>query len=239
MMANRPAYPSDLTDGQWEILQPLIPPAKHGGRPRKADMRAVVDSIFYLLRTGCQWDALPKTYPPKSTVHEYYSDWRKDGALQTMHDALRDKVRRKAGRNPQPRKRGLLRGYDAGKKVSGRKRHIMVDTMGLLLDVCITGADWRDRKASIFLFHGAGERCTELKTIFADRGYNGDLPCLLAKSFTGAVLTIVPRHPGHNTFVVLPKRWIVERTFAWIVRCRRLAKDLEYTAAPRGWFNWR
>ena len=122
-----------------------------------------------------------------------------------------------------------MRGYDAGKKVSGRKRHIMVDTQGLLLEVCITGADWSDRKASAFLFHDAGQRFTRLQTIFADQGYSGEVPRILARIFTGAELTIVPRRQGQNTFVVLPKRWIVERTFAWIVRCRRLAKDLEYT----------
>ena len=122
-----------------------------------------------------------------------------------------------------------MRGYDAGKKVSGRKRHIMVDTQGLLLDVCITGADWSDRKASAFLFHDAGQHFTRLQTIFADQGYSGEVPRILARIFTGAELTIVPRRQGQNTFVVLPKRWIVERTFAWIVRCRRLAKDLEYT----------
>jgi len=113
--------------------------------------------------------------------------------------------------------------------VSGRKCHIMVDTPSLLLEVCITGAHWSDRKASIFLFHSAGERFTQLRTIFADQGYSGDAPRLLAEVFTVAELTIVPRQPGQNTFVVLPRRWIVERTFAWIVRCRRLAKDLEYT----------
>jgi len=102
MMTKRHSYPSDLTNEQWEILRPLIPSAKHGGRPRKTDMRAVVNAIFYLLRTGCQWDALPKTYPPRSTVHDYFSTWRKDGTLDAIHDALRDKVRRKAGKDPQP-----------------------------------------------------------------------------------------------------------------------------------------
>lgn len=102
MMPNRPSYPSDMTDEQWEVLCPLIPPAKHGGRPRQTDMRDVLDAIFYLLRTGCQWDALPRTYPPRSTVHDYYSAWRKDGTLESIHDTLRENVRRKAGRDPQP-----------------------------------------------------------------------------------------------------------------------------------------
>ncbi|HXV28760.1 MAG TPA: IS5 family transposase [Sinorhizobium sp.] len=236
-------YPSDLSDAEWALVAPLIPPAKHGGRKRSVDVREVLNAIFYVLSTGCQWNALPTDLPPKSTIYDYLDLWDWDGTLERIHHTLYIAVREKAGRETSPTlaiidaqsAKGAQKGgpsldqsgYDAGKKVKGRKRHILVDTLGLLLNVVVHPADVQDRNGVRPVLDRRTRRLFPfIERIFADASYQGSkLATALAKTGTWTI-AIVKRNELHR-FVVLPKRWIVERTLAWISRCRRLAKDFE------------
>ena len=235
-------YPSDLTDAEWALVSPLIPPAKSGGRPRTVNLREVLNAIFYLLWTGCQWKALPKDLPPKSTVWEYLELWDWDGTLKRIHHALYVEVREQAGREASPTTaiidtqsaRGALKGgasldpsgYDAGKKVQGRKRHILTDTLGLLLAVSVHPASVQDRDGAEALLREARRSFPFLERIIAEAGYQGQkMEAAVAR--TGRWELQIVRRCDRHRFVVLPKRWIVERTLAWISRCRRLARDYE------------
>ena len=234
-------YPSDLTDAEWALVEPAIPPAKRGGRPRDVNVREVLNAIFYVLSTGCQWQALPKDLPPKSTAHYYFMLWDWDGTLERIHHMLYVATREREGREASPTaaiidsqsaraaQKGAPRsqGYDAGKKVTGRKRHILVDTLGLLLNVVIHAADVQDRDGARLVLDRRTRRLFPfIERIFADAGYQGPaLAAAVAKTGTW-ILEIVKRNELHR-FVVLPKRWIVERTLAWISRNRRLARDFE------------
>jgi putative transposase len=234
----RQPYPSDLTDAQWERLAPLIPPALPGGRPRSVNLREVVNAIFYLNRQGCVWRALPHDLPPWGTVSYYYRRWRRDGTWRTIHDALRTQTRRAAGREESPSaaildsqsvkttEAGGPRGFDGGKLVKGRKRHLLVDTLGLVLLVVVLAANVQDRDGAKVLVERVQGRVPRLQIIWADGSYTGPL-VEWVKQRTGWLLQIVKRSDTQKGFVVLPKRWIVERTFGWLGRYRRLSKDYE------------
>jgi putative transposase len=237
----RKPYPTDLTDEQWSLLEPLIPAAKHGGRPREVNMREVLNTLFYLNRTGCQWSMLPHDLLPKSTVYDYFRQWRRDGTWQRMMDALRGQLRTEENREPTPSASsvdsqtvkttevGGERGYDGGKKINGRKRHILVDTLGLMLAVVITSAGVDDAAAAPELFGQVHPPdCPRLAKIWGDNKYhNHDLHRWMAKHRGDWELEIVSRPKGAKGFVHLPKRWVVERTFAWLGRYRRHSKDYE------------
>ena len=235
-------YSSDLTDRQWQVVRQLLP--KHSNRGRKPlSRRWVINAILYVVRTGCQWRMLPADFPNWSTVYGIFWRWRNNGTWEKVHDALRAKVRRLVGKKSTPTvaiidsqsirtsEGGEERGYDAGKKITGRKRHLAVDTVGLVLAVVIHGANWQDQDGARGVLEKLNERFSRLKVIFGDSAYGrSGLPAWVKKKF-GWVLQTVLRPVGVKGFVVLPKRWIVERTFAWLARYRRHSKDYEKTTA--------
>lgn len=235
-------YPTDLTNRQWDCIKDLLPAPKPGGRPRSLDMRQVINAILYIVVTGAQWRMLPKDYPNWKSVYHYFRAWRDDGTWQRLHDTLRAAVRRKHGKHKHPTA-GCLdsqsvkstqvpgeRGYDSGKKVNGRKRHILVDTLGLLLAVVVTSAALSDAAGARLLFARLGGACKKLRRIWVDGTYRGKL-ALWVLEHCKFVLQPVLRPEGHKGFLALPKRWVVERTFAWLSQCRRLSKDYEVLPA--------
>jgi putative transposase len=232
-------YDTDLTDDQFALVEPFLPRPKPMGRP-PADLRAVLNAILYLVRTGCQWRLLPHDFPPWSTVHTWYRRWRRDGTWDRISEALRQRVRTEAGRHPSPRSsaadsqsvkttpQGGEAGFDSGKKVKGRKRHIWVDSMGLLLAVLVTAADVHDSRAACELFHGrVWDELPRLGVVYTDSHYTAGYLDEEVFSWSPFRRVVVSRPEGAAGFVRLPQRWVVERTFAWLYRSRRLSKDYE------------
>ncbi len=234
-------YPSDLNTEQWALIEPHIP-VYPGGRPRKTNVRDVVDAVLYVLRTGCQWRYLPKDFPPKSTVWRYFDEWRYNGTLDLIHDVLRTKVRTQEkpyaprttasidSQSVDTTSGGEERGRDNAKNVDGRKRHIVVDSMGLLLAVLVTAADVDDAKAAQELLPRlADQPISKVRRLFADSKYHNHALYAWVADHAAYDVVVIRRPEGATGWVTLPIRWTVERTFAWLGQCRRLSKDREKT----------
>ncbi|MBB5935576.1 transposase [Streptomyces zagrosensis] len=243
-----PCYPSSLTDEMWEIIQPLLPvrDLRKGGGVREYGDRLVLDSVFYVLRSGCQWRMLPLDLMPWDAAHRWFTTWRRDGTWDRVHGELRSWVRIAAGRDREPSaavidaqsiktsEGGEARGFDAGKRTTGRKRHVIVDTMGLLLVVAVTSASVQDRAGGRIVLTRLAAGFRTVAWVWADGGYANSVDSTLlswARDALNLAVEIVKRTDDVKGFKVLPRRWVVERSFGWLVRNRRLARDYERLSA--------
>jgi transposase len=247
MEAVRRSYPTDLTDDQWELIEPMLPPAKPGGRPRTTDMREVLNAILYILCAGCAWRMLPHDFPKWRTVYEYFRNWQFDHTWEALNDRLRKYVRVMAERHPDPsaavldsqsvRTATMVHkevGYDAGKKIKGRKRHLLVDTLGLVLTVIVSAANLPEREGATQIFskmYNQRQKYPRLVRVWVDGGYSGAEFLRWVMDIYRLALEVVLRPNETKKFVLLPRRWVVERTFGWFNWCRRLSKDYEYTTS--------
>lgn len=239
---SRAAYPTDLTDAQWKIVAPLMPKARTSGRGRhiEVDLREVVNAIFYINRSGCQWDMLPHDFPNYKTVNYYYNQWRKNGIWDLLLNTLRSAVRQAAGRDISPTAacidsqtaktaaQGNEVGYDGGKRANGRKRHIITDVLGLILLVCVTAANVHDAVAADPMLRRLNDDQPTVDIVHADLGYRGQLVDMVDKEL-GFQLNFSSKPTGTKGFQPLKQRWVVERSFAWFNRYRRLNRDVERT----------
>lgn len=236
-------YASDCTDNEWQLISPFMPQRSPVGRPRRTCMRRAWNAIQYIAATGCQWAQLPKDFPPFTTIQYYFYKLRDSGLLDIMNEALVAASRLSDGREAQPTagiidsqsvkstESGGPRGYDAGKKTKGRKRHIATDTQGHLLSLIVHPADVQDRDGGAGVIAQACASYPDLACIFADGGYAGQGFAEAVAAYGGPKIEVVRRPKGVTGFVVIARRWVVERTFAWMGRCRRLAKDWEASIA--------
>ena len=244
-------FASDLTEAEWALIAPFLPPPSRLGRPRTTSLRAVVEALFYMLSTGCQWRALPRdAFPPRSTVQRYFRRWRKEGLWERLNRCLVERARQEKGRKPCPSlaiidsqsvattESGGPRGTDAAKQVRGRKRHIVTDTQGFVLQSLVHPAHIQDSHGAVPLLRALHGGRPTLHHVLADRVYRGrKLLAALADLGTWTV-EIVQRPAGVKGFQLLPRRWVVERSFAWLGRNRRLAKDFEATiASAQAWLT--
>ncbi len=234
-------YPTDLSDEQWNEIKNFVPKPAPRGRPVEHHRRGIVNAILYIVRSGCAWRLLPKDYAPWATVYDYFRQWIRKGIWTLIHDQLREKVRRAVGKKPASTAaimgsqsvkigdQGGLNGYDAGKKIKGRKRHLLVDTLGLILGLFITSAEVQDRDGARGLLSPLIYTLGRLQLIWADAGYLGELVAWVKqlRPFGKLRLEIVKRPEQCKGFHLVRKRWIVERTFGWLMKCRRLVRDYE------------